>query len=84
MAPVAYPSFMSATRNLTGIIHREGNGFVALCPQLDIASQGESVEEARINLVEAVELFFECADPGEIAARFREEMYIAPFEVRVA
>ncbi len=44
---------------LTGIIEKEGDGYVALCPELDVASQGDTVAEARKNLTEAVELFFE-------------------------
>ena len=55
---------------LTAIIEREDDGFVALCPELDIASQGSSVEEARANLVEALTLFFETADPSEVSRRF--------------
>jgi predicted RNase H-like HicB family nuclease len=62
---------MSRTRFLTGVIEREGDGYVSLCPELDIASQGSTVEEARINLIEAVELFFECADPQEVNERSR-------------
>jgi len=54
------------SRRLTAIIQREGDGFVALCPELDVASQGDTIETARENLREAVELFFECASPGEI------------------
>ena len=50
----------------TAVIEREGNGYVSLCPELDIASQGESIEEARTNLQEALEFFFECASPEEI------------------
>ncbi len=46
---------------LTALIQKEGDGYVALCPELDIASQGDNVEEAENNLREAVELFFECA-----------------------
>jgi predicted RNase H-like HicB family nuclease len=57
------------TRTLTATIWREGDGYVALCSELDIASQGDSVEEARKNLKEAVELFFETAHPDEIAGR---------------
>jgi predicted RNase H-like HicB family nuclease len=60
---------MKQTRQLTGIIEREGDGYVALCPELDIASQGDSIKEARKNLLEALELFFELADPSEIKAR---------------
>ncbi len=41
----------------TAIIEREGDGYVSLCPQLDITSQGNTVEEARNNLQEALELF---------------------------
>jgi predicted RNase H-like HicB family nuclease len=57
------------TRTFTATIWREGDGFVSLCPELDIASQGDSVEEARVNLREAVELFLEMASPGEAAGR---------------
>ena len=71
------------THNLTAIIEREGEGWVALCPELDIASQGETVEEARHNLVEALELFFECADPSEIEGRLRDEVFVTRLEVRV-
>lgn len=53
----------------TAIIEREGDGYVALCPQLDIASQGDSVEQAKSNLAEALKLFFEVADPVEIQKR---------------
>ena len=51
------------------MIEREGDGYVSLCPELDIASQGESVEGAKLNLKEAIELFFEVADASEIQAR---------------
>jgi predicted RNase H-like HicB family nuclease len=57
------------SQSLTAVIHREGDGYVSLCPELDVASQGDSVEEARRNLAEAVELFFECASPSEIRRR---------------
>jgi predicted RNase H-like HicB family nuclease len=60
---------MADTRRLTAIITREGDAFVALCPELDIASQGVSVEEARANLTEALGLFFETAGADEIAER---------------
>ena len=61
---------MQRTHRLTAIIEREDDGFVALCPELDIGSQGSSIEEARANLVEALTLFFETADPSEVAQRF--------------
>jgi predicted RNase H-like HicB family nuclease len=62
---------MNQSRSLTGIIEREGDGYVALCPELDMASQGFTVEDARRNLVEALELFFECVDPSEIEGRLQ-------------
>ena len=72
------------TRQLTAIIEKEGNGYVALCPQLDIASQGDTIEESRKNLCEAVELFFETASPQEINQRLRGEEYVTQFEVTSA
>jgi predicted RNase H-like HicB family nuclease len=68
---------------LTAIIEREGHGFVSLCPELDVASQGDSIEEARANLVEALSLFFETADPSEVARRFRSEIFVMQVEVPV-
>jgi predicted RNase H-like HicB family nuclease len=56
-------------RQLTAIIEREDDGYVSLCPELDIASQGDSIESARDNLREALELFFECASPEEVQKR---------------
>ena len=69
------------TRQLTAIIEREGDGFVALCPEVDVASQGNSVDEARRNLQEALELFFECASPEEIKERLHEEVYVTQVEI---
>jgi predicted RNase H-like HicB family nuclease len=56
-------------RQLTVILEREGDGHVSLCPELDIASQGLTVEEARDNLREALELFLACASSQEVDAR---------------
>lgn len=64
------------------MIYRENGGYVALCPELDVASQGDSVEDASTNLREAVELFLETASPSEVAARMHEEVYVAALEVR--
>ncbi|MDQ6799644.1 MAG: type II toxin-antitoxin system HicB family antitoxin [Acidobacteriota bacterium] len=72
---------MSDVRRFTGMIYRENGSYVALCPEIDVASQGDSVEEASANLREAVELFIETADPSEIAARMREELYVTALEV---
>jgi predicted RNase H-like HicB family nuclease len=70
-------------KQLTAIIEREGNGYVALCPEVDVASQGDSVGEARENLKEALELFFEMASPEEIDTRLHEEVYVTHVEVTV-
>ncbi|MCC5646337.1 type II toxin-antitoxin system HicB family antitoxin [Nostoc sp. CHAB 5824] len=64
---------MRKTKQLTAIIEREEKGYVSLCPELDIASQDDTIEEARSNLVEALELFFETADPSEIQDRLITE-----------
>lgn len=70
-------------RQLTAIIERDEDGFVALCPEVDIASQGSTVNGARENLKEALELFFETASPEEIAERLQNEVYITHVEVAV-
>ncbi|MBG1265757.1 type II toxin-antitoxin system HicB family antitoxin [Nostoc sp. WHI] len=68
---------MRKTKQFTAIIEREEKGYVSLCPELDIASQGNTIEEARSNLVEALELFFQTADPSEIQDRLITEVRIA-------
>ncbi len=68
---------------LTAIIEHEGDGYVSLCPELDIASQGDSVEEARDNLREALELFFETASPEEQKDRLRGDVFVTQVEVAV-
>ena len=67
----------------TAIIEREDEGYVSLCPELDIASQGESIEQAKANLVEAIELFLEVASPSEIDNRLKNEIFITRLEVSV-
>ena len=75
---------MQKYKQFTAIIEREGTGYVSLCPELDIASQGNSVEEARNNLAEALELFFEHASESEIKERLHNEIFITRLEVAVA
>jgi len=70
-------------RKLTAVIEREGDGYVSLCPELDIASQGDTVEEARENLKEALELFFECASPDEVERRLCDDVFVTQIEVAV-
>jgi predicted RNase H-like HicB family nuclease len=74
---------MHKLQQFTAIIEKEENQYVALCPELDIASQGGSVEEARANLVEALELFFESASPKEVEERLHDEVFITRLEVSV-
>ena len=57
-------------QNYTAIIEKAGDGDVSLCPELDVASQGPTVEEATASLKEAMDLFLECADPEEAQRRF--------------
>ena len=76
-------SDMKITRQLTAVIEREGDVYVALCPELDIASQGDTVESAKKNLVEALELFFESADPTEVSQRLHTEVFVTRVEVAV-
>ena len=64
---------MKPVQRLTAIIEREDDGFVALCPELDIASEGTSIEDARTNLIEALTLFFETASPSEVSRRFHSD-----------
>ncbi len=74
---------MKTARQLTAIIEREDDAYVAFCPEVDIASQGDTVESARNNLIEALELFFESADPTEVARRLHGEVFVTRVEVLV-
>ncbi len=68
---------------LTAIIERENDGYVALCPEVDIASQGDTIEQAHANLREALELFFETASSEEASQRLHGEIYVTQVEVAV-
>ena len=68
----------------TALIQKEDEIYVSLCPELDIASQGDSIEDAKSNLQEAVELFLEEASLNEIAERTKGEIYVTSFEVKIA
>jgi len=74
---------MKHVQQVTAIIEREGDGYVALCPELDVASQGDTIELARRNLQEAVGLFLENADPSEIERRGHSEIFVTRIEVEV-
>lgn len=70
-------------KRLTAVIHREDAGFVAFCPELDIASQGNSIQDARDQLREALELFFECASPTETESRMGDDVFVTHVEVSI-
>ena len=74
---------MKTQRELTAIIERDGDGYVSLCPELDVASQGDTIEEARANLIEALELFFEAASPAEVKERLHDEVLVTRVKVAV-
>jgi predicted RNase H-like HicB family nuclease len=78
-----YTEPMRRHLQFTALIEKEGDGYVSLCPELDIASQGQSVEEAKANLQEALELFFEVASESEINQRLSNEFFVTRLEVAV-
>lgn len=69
------------SRYVTAIVEREGDGYVALCPEFDVASQGQSVAEARKNLEEALTLYFETASEEEVERRYQAEVYVTHIEI---
>ena len=74
---------MKTLHEFTALVEREGDGYVSLCPEFDVASQGDTVEEAKRNLAEAVSLFLETADPSEIKRRQHSEVFVIRLEVSV-
>jgi predicted RNase H-like HicB family nuclease len=74
---------MKTVHQFTAIIEKEGDGYTALCPELDIASQGNTVEEAKENLHEAIELFFEHASSEEINHRLKSDIFITNMQIAV-
>ena len=74
---------MNKKFQFTAVIEKENEGYISLCPELDIASQGKTVEEATANLKEAVELFFEHASNKEVSQRLHEEVFVTRLEVAI-
>ena len=72
-----------STRTYTAVVMREDDGYVSICPECDVASQGDTVEQARANLREAVELFLETASEEEVRERLSGEVYLTPLEVSI-
>ena len=74
---------MNKRIELSAVIEKEDNMYISLCPELDIASQGETSEEAKANLVEAIELFYETASETEITRRLHNELQISRVTVNI-
>jgi len=80
---MALSILMENQMRLTAIIEQEADGYVALCPELDIASQGDTIEQARDNLREALELFFYAASADEVKRRLHGEVFVTQVEIAV-
>lgn len=72
------------TMSLSAVLNPEADGYVSLCPELDIASQGNTIEEALSNLKEALEGFFETASADEVRARLKKPALFTRIEVQCA
>ena len=72
---------MNRFQNFTAIIEKENDEYVSLCPELDIASQGNTVEEAKHNLQEAIELFLEHASKDEVTSRLKTDVFITNMQI---
>ena len=70
------------TLEFSAVVWKEGDLYVALCPELDVASQGRSVEEAISNLREALELYFEDEDVTKTSGV--EAPFVTVVKVRVS
>ena len=71
-----------ATTMYTAIIEKDGNLYAALCPELDVASQGTTVEEAGLQSAGGCRVVPECADPQEIKRRRRTEVFVTRIEAK--
>jgi predicted RNase H-like HicB family nuclease len=65
---------------LTAVIEKDEDWFVATCPELGVASQGRSIEEAEAMIKEAVELLLEEADEREIQRRLNRGVKVTRLE----
>ena len=74
---------MKRLQALIARTEREVKGCVALCPELDIAGQGNTVEESRSNPAEASEPFIETADASEVRRRLQSTVLISNLDVAV-
>ena len=69
-------------KKLTAVINKEENWYVAYCVELDVVSQGKTIEEAQTNLKEAVELYLESFEADDYPGS-SSEIILYPFEVAV-
>lgn len=74
---------MKQTRRLTALIERVGDGFVALCPEVDVASQGATIAEAYAGLKEALTRYYESGERVEFTPRLRGDFWVTSVEVAV-
>ena len=72
------------TMTLSAVLNPDGDGYVSLCPELDIASQGDTIEDALANLKEALEGFFETASAEEVQTRLKKPALFTHIEVACA
>jgi predicted RNase H-like HicB family nuclease len=70
------------SRTYTAVLTREGEWFVAYCVELGVVSQGRTVEAARANLKEAVELYVESFGEEDLPESTAEVVF-CPLEVAV-
>jgi predicted RNase H-like HicB family nuclease len=66
---------------LNAVIEKEGKWFVATCPELGVASQGLSFDEAEDMIREAVKLLLEEADEAEIRRRLNRGVKVKRLEL---
>jgi predicted RNase H-like HicB family nuclease len=69
-------------RNFTAVINKEKKWYVAHCVELDVVSQGKTIEEAQVKLKEAVELYLESFEQDDYPGS-DSEIILYPFEVAV-
>jgi predicted RNase H-like HicB family nuclease len=72
------------TMTFSAVLSPEDEGYVSLCPEMDVASQGETVDEALANLKEALEGFLETASAGEVRRRLKKPALFTRIEVECA
>jgi predicted RNase H-like HicB family nuclease len=69
-------------KKFTAVINKEENWYVAYCVEIDVVSQGKTIEEAQMNLKEAVELYLESFEKDDYPGS-DSEIILYPFEVAV-